>query len=114
MNPVMFRLELDDPDRAGQVAELVERRLRELDDVEQAQAEPEELHDLAATVTVVAAAVSLTPGGSELVAQARRFIEELKGLLSDIHGLGRAVVVVGAEEVELDDLTDQQLAEVVE
>lgn len=112
MNPVMFRLELEDPERAEEIAALVEQRFAALEDIDQVQAEPEELRDLATAVTVVAAAVMFAKGGTELVVQARRFIEELKGLLGDIPGLGRAVVVVGAEEVDIDEVSDAQVAEI--
>lgn len=114
MNPVMFRLELDDPARAQEVAELVEARLGALQVVELAQAEPEELGNLAPSVTGVAAAVVLTTASTERVAHVRRFIDELTVLVGSLRGVRRAVVVVGAEEVELDQLSDKQLAEIVE
>lgn len=113
MNPVMFRLQLDDPAEADAVARLVEERLGALDVIAAVQAEPEELPDLATAVTVVAAAVSFTEGGTGLVSKARRFIDELKRLVRDHPGLGRTVIVIGAEEVDLDEVSDEQVAEIV-
>lgn len=117
MDPVMFRVELEDPAQADAVAQLVEQRLGGLDAIDAVQAEPEELRGLATAVTVVAAAVGFARsrgvgGRKQLVAQARRFIEELEALVDDHPGISRVVIAVGAEEIDLAEVSDEQIAEI--
>lgn len=114
MNPVMFRLELDDSARAQAVAERIEPRLGQLAVVDQAQAEAEVMRDQAIEVTVVSAAVTLVDGGTDPVAQARRFIGELPHVVADIPGLQRVAVVVGDKDVVIDEVTDRHLATIME
>lgn len=98
MNPVMFRLELDDPARAQEVTELIETRLAQLGVVDQAQVDTEVVQEQ----------------GTKPVIQARRFIGELEGIIGDLHGLQRVHLVVGDEQVGLEELTDKHLARIVE
>lgn len=114
MNPVMFRLELDDPARAQEVTELIETRLAQLGVVDQAQADTEVVQEQGIETTVVVAAVTLTDGDMKPAIQTRRFISELEGIVGDLHGLQRVVLVVGDEQVGLEELTDKHLAKIVE
>jgi hypothetical protein len=55
-------------------------------------------------VTLIAAAVVLTKGGTTLVASLRELIAELKGLRDDVHGVKAIRAKVGGKEVALDDV----------
>jgi len=61
-------------------------------------------------VTLIAAAVVLTKGGTTLVASLRELIAELKGLREDVHGLKAIRAKVGGKEVALDDIDPDQWA----
>lgn len=113
MNTVRFRMELDEPAQAEQLARLVEQRLAQLEPVAQVQAAPEQPRDLGTVVSAIAGAVAIAKGGTMLIGHLRELVAELKGLVEELDGLRRVVIEVGSREVELGALGDQEFDEIV-
>lgn len=112
MDVVQFQIEVDDPDQADAVAALLQERLSGLDEVEQAQSKAVAMRDWGTAVATVATVVVIARSGADIVAQVRRLIGDLRGIVEDIDGLRRVVVQARGGQVELDDIDESSDDEV--
>lgn len=112
---MLLRVEFDDEAAAEQAAALLEQRLGELDDVADAQATMLEPRDALTAITAIGIAIAITKTSTELVAQLRRLVAEIQGLVSDIRPARRAVIESDSGEIEVDaDISDDELELIAE
>jgi hypothetical protein len=115
MTVVRFRVPLEDPEEAEEVAALLEARLGGLEAVDEVQAEPEEPQAIGEIVMVVAGAVAVTRGGRDIVASLRQTVDELKALVESWRGLKRTILVeVADDEVDVREVGERELETIAE
>lgn len=107
---MLLRVEFDDEAAAEQAAALLEQRLGALDDVADAQATVLEQRDPLTAITAIGVAIAITKTSTELVAQLRRLVAEIQGLVGDIRSVRRAIIESDDGEIDVDaDISDDEL-----
>ena len=113
---VVLHFELEEPGAAGDQALLaaeLQQRLGQLDDVEAAQAKPDEQRFTGVEIVAgITAAVVIVRAGRELTEELTRLIPAIRALISEMKGIKGATVEVGDELVPLDQITDDQLGQI--
>lgn len=94
-------------------AGLIEERLKELDSVEDVEAEVEETkrHGGAEVVAAIAAGITIISKTEDFVSALRRLIPEIKKLARDL-GLTKVTVNVSGKPIpigDFDDMSDEQV-----
>lgn len=116
MSEVMFSMELKAGVDADLVAEQLRARLSQLETVADVDAQPNSertgLESVTVFVTSVVGLITLvgtaTSGLTTIVANLRKLVTEIKGLMSDL-GITKAEIEVAGKKVAVDDLTDADL-----
>lgn len=110
MTELNLRLEFTQDQDLKRVAKMLEKRIAQLPQVEEAEAAPERMK---LTGAEVAAAIGVTiivvRGSTELVREFRKFIAEFKGMVADLKNFKNIFIDVGEERITLDELTDEQI-----
>jgi hypothetical protein len=111
---MLLRVEFDDDAADEQAVALLEQRLSELDDVASARAIVLEQRDPLTALTAIGVAIAITKTSAELVAQLRRLVAEIQGLVTDIKSARRAVVESDSGDIEIDaDMSADELERIV-
>jgi hypothetical protein len=99
-----------------QAAPKIEDRLRRVEAVKEVEAIP--ATDMRFTGAEVAAAIAVTAmvarSGRDVVAEIRKLVVEVKGLLGDLHDLKNVYVELGKKRVPIEKLDAQALRELAE
>lgn len=112
---MLLRVEFDDDAAAEQAVALFEQRLSDLEDVAEARATVLEQRDPLTAIAAIGVAVAITKTSTELVAQLRRLVAEIQGLVTDIKSARRAVIESDDGDIEIDaDITDDELERIAE
>ena len=85
-----------------QTAQLIEERLGQLETVKEVEAVPEKARFTGLeVVAAIGVTVLVVRGSRELIEELRKFIPQLKGLISDVKGLKNAFIEVGNKRIPL-------------
>jgi hypothetical protein len=112
---ILLRVEFDSQDTAQEAVQLLEQRLGQLDEVASAKATVLEPRDPLTVIGIIGVAIAITRSSTELVAQLRHLITEIRGIVSDFHPAGRAVIESDSGAIEVGStVSDEDLAAIVE
>jgi hypothetical protein len=109
-----LRFEFSEDTDAKQIAQLLQTRLKDLPEVENAEAVAEQPRFTGLEVAaVVGVTVLVLRGGREIVAELRKLLREITGLAEDVikdtKKLKKVLVETEDGEVSIDEVKDKQL-----
>ena len=111
MPEINLLFEFKDRKNLDDAARQIEARLGALDAVDDVEAMPT---DMRITGAEVAAAIAVTAvvvrSGRDAVAEVRKLVTELKGLLADLRDLKNVYLDIGKKRVPVDKLDEKELA----
>jgi len=109
---INLRFEFADRTRLEEAAQQIEGRLRRLEAVNDVEAMPTDMRLTGAEiVAVVAVTAMVVRSGRDVVAEIRKLVTEVKGLLGDLRDLKNVYVDIGKKRVPIDKLDAQSLKE---
>lgn len=104
--------EFVDRTRLEEAAQKIEARLRGLEAVDDVEAMPTDMRLTGAeVVAAVAVTAMVVRSGRDVVAEIRKLVTEVKGLLGDLRDLKNVYVDIGKNRVPIDKLNAQGLQE---
>jgi hypothetical protein len=112
MTDINLLFEFTHDEALTQVAQTLQDRLSQMEMVEEVEAVPEGSEQMRLSGLEIAAAIGVTVlvvrSSRELVAEVRKFVTEVKGLMADLCDLKNVYVDLGAQRIPIDQLDAEQ------
>jgi hypothetical protein len=115
MLDLWLRYEFDPGTDLNVAARSLRECLAALDTVAAVDARPENARITSLEIVgAIAVGVQIVRGSRQLVTEARRLIAEVKGMRGDIAGLRAVTLDGGPKLINVDDVTENELAKIIE
>jgi hypothetical protein len=117
MPEINMIFELGDQKAVNQVAHSLQDRIGKMEMVKEVEATPETSEQFRVlTGMEIAGAIGVTVlivrSGRELLEEVRRFVQEVKALMAEIHDLKNVYVELGTRRIPIDNLGPEEMEQI--